>query len=248
MFVPSQRSFSSDVVRNRNIPFGAMYSGFITGCLFVVLTYTPLWFQAVENVSALRSGVLVAPMAVSFVAAAALAGVATQVIGYYNPSMFLGTAFTPVGAGILSTFTPDITSARQIGHQVVFGIGVGAGVPAGALVAQTVLPMSDVPIRVAIVSLNQTLWASVAVAIAQTVFLNELKKGIARVIPGFDTSILVDSGASNLGILYPPDQLEKVFPVYSKAITSTFDIAVALGCDAMALALPLQWRSMKNRK
>ncbi|KAF2877969.1 major facilitator superfamily domain-containing protein [Massariosphaeria phaeospora] len=248
---PSQRSFSPALIRNRSVSFAALYSGFISGGMFVVITYLPLWFQAIKNASALRSGVMITPLIASFVIMSALCGAATQVVGYYNPAMYLGVLLTAVGAGLLSssTFNPGISSSAWIGYQVLYGLGAGAGVPPPMLVIQTVLPASDVPLGVCLVNLVQMLWSSVAVAIAQTVFVNELQKGVrdAVNIPGFDTSVLVNSGATDLSSMYSPDQLDKVLPAYSEAITKTFYIALALSCGAWFLALPVQWKSMKKK-
>jgi hypothetical protein len=74
----SQRSFSSTLIRNHNVTCAAMYSGFISGGMFVVITYLPLWFQTVKHASALRSGVMITPLVPSFVVMSALCGAATQ--------------------------------------------------------------------------------------------------------------------------------------------------------------------------
>jgi EmrB/QacA subfamily drug resistance transporter len=249
--LPSQRSFSPALVRNRNVTCAATYSGFISSGMFVVITYLPLWFQTVKHASALRSGVMITPLIISFVVMSALSGGATQAIGYYNPAMFLGVVLAAIGSGLLSSpaFNTNARSSVWIGFQVVYGLGAGAGIPPPMLVIQTVLPTSEIPLGVSLVNLIQMLWSSIAVAIAQSVFVNELAKAVRAALdsPELDTSLLVNSGATNLSHLYSPEQLEKIIPAYSGAITKTFYISLALSCSALAVALPVQWKSMKKK-
>ncbi|ORY13901.1 putative efflux pump antibiotic resistance protein [Clohesyomyces aquaticus] len=248
VFLPSQRSFSSTLVRNRNVSLAALYSGFISGGMFVVVTYLPLWFQVVKGASALRSGVMTAPLIVAFVVMSALSGAATQGMGYYNPAMFFGVMFAAIGSGLLGTLKPEISSSKWIGYQCLYGFGAGAGVPPPMLVIQTVLPTDDVPIGVSLVNLSQMLLSSVVVAIAQSVFVNELEKGVSAAIPGFDTRGLSKSGATELGLLYTPAEVVKVLPAYSNAIAKTFFIAAALSCGAFMAAMCVQWKSMKKKQ
>lgn len=49
IFIPSQRSFPSSLITNRNVLLSALYSGFISGAVFIPVTYLPVWFQAVRN-------------------------------------------------------------------------------------------------------------------------------------------------------------------------------------------------------
>jgi hypothetical protein len=180
IYVPSQRSFPKSLIRNRNVFLAAFYSGFISSSLFVQVTYLPVWFQAVRNASSLRSGVMVSPMIGAFIVMCDLSGGLTQGIGYYNPAMIFGAAFTTIGGGLLSTFEIDIGSSKWIGYQILYGFDAGAGVPPPTLVIQTVLSNEDIPLGVSLVNLVQMMWSSIAVAIAQTIFGNELGKCVAR--------------------------------------------------------------------
>ncbi|KAF1979065.1 MFS general substrate transporter [Bimuria novae-zelandiae CBS 107.79] len=248
IMLPSQRSFPAEIIRNRNVSLAALFSGFISGGMFVVITYLPIWFQAVKGASALRSGGMMTPIIAPFVVMSALSGGITQAIGYYNPAIFFGVILATTGAGLLTTFDSTTTSSRQwIGYQLVYGLGAGAGVPSPMLVIQTVLSTANVPIGVSLVNLTQMLWSSVVVAIAQSVFVNELEKAVKAAPPNFDVSLLIKSGAADLGNTYTVEHLEKAIPAYSKAISRTFYIATALSCAALFLAAPVRWKSMKKK-
>lgn len=248
IWLPQHRSFSPNIIGNRNVAIAATYSGFISGGMFIVVTYLPIWFQAVKSASALRSGVMITPLIAAFIVISALSGAATQGIGYYNPAMYFGAVLSAIGAGLLGTLATDSSSSKWIGFQVLYGLGAGAGVPPPMLVVQTVLTVETIPMGVSLVNLSQMLWSSIVVAIAQTVFINELEKGIAVALPGFDARAISNSFASQLDTIYSPEQLRLVLPAYSDAVTKTFFITAALSCAALLLMFGLQWRSMKARK
>lgn len=248
IWLPKHRSFSSKIIGNRNIVIAATYSGFISGGMFVIITYLPVWFQAVKSATALRSGVMTAPLIIAFIIMPILSGAFTQGLGYYNPAMILGATLSAIGSGLLGTLTITSPSSKWIGYQVVYGLGAGAGVPPPILVVQTVLTPDTIPMGVSLVNLTQMLWSSIMVAIAQTVFINNLEKGILMALPGFDAKALSKSFATQLDTIYSTEQLRAVLPAYSRAVTRTFFITTALSSAALLLMCGLQWKSTKGKK
>lgn len=244
--MPSQRPFSSTLIHNRGVILAALYSGVAAAAMFVVITYLPLWFQVVKHASALSSGVKFIPLIAAFVVGSAISGGATQGFGYYNPSMFVGMIFSATGGGLLSAISDNTAQSRWIGYEILFGFGAGAAMPAPMLAVQVLLPESEVPMGVSLVNLSQTLWASVFVAIAQSIFINRLTENINDSLPGFDTGALGRSGATQLDSLYSSDQLSKVVPAYSDAITESFYILSSLCCVGFLLSLGMPWKSMKK--
>lgn len=234
-------------MQNYNVWLTSVYAGCISGGMFVPVTYMPVYFQAVRGATAFRSGVMITPLIVSFVVMSIISGGLTELIGYYNPAMILGTILSAIGAGLLTTIDPQTRTPSWIGYQILYGFGAGAGVPPPMLVIQTVLPEKDVPMGVAIVSLSQMLWSSVLVALAQAVFESKLKSGIIGLMPGIDYEKVMGAGAKDLMKVFTPAQLLIVLPIYSRGIATTFYIVVALSCLALPCALAIRWQSMKKK-
>jgi hypothetical protein len=65
-----------------------------------------------------------------------------------------------IGAGMISTFKPDTGHAHWIGYQVIYGFGIGVGMQAPMIAAQTVLELKDVPVGTSIQMFAQTLVCS----------------------------------------------------------------------------------------
>lgn len=248
IFMGNSRTIPLTILRNRSMVFASLFAICVSAAVFVAVTYLPLWFQAVRQTSALRSGVLITPLILGFVIFSIIAGIFTSKIGYSNPSMIASAIFTSVGAGLLTTFSDATGSSKLIGYQALYGFGVGFGLQQPVLVAQTALSEADVPLAISVITLVQTLAGAIFVAAAQSVFQSHLASNIKAVVPGFDPIDLFGAGATNALKLFSNEELPAVKSAYSAAITDTFYIILALSCLSMVGALGTGWTSMKKRE
>lgn len=74
------------------------------GSLYVVITYLPMWFQAVKDVSPLMSGVYYLPSVISTTLATIISGFLVSRFGQYTPFM--------VGGGALPAICPPSQPTR----------------------------------------------------------------------------------------------------------------------------------------
>ncbi|KAJ7908691.1 hypothetical protein B0H13DRAFT_656054 [Mycena leptocephala] len=137
-------------------------------------------------------------MILSLVISSLLAGGLTTAFGYYTPFILLSTLFMTVGAGLVSTFHTNTGHAHWIGYQVVFGFGVGFGMQAPLMAAQTVLELKDVPIGSSINMFLQTLGGALFISVGQNVFQNKLISGLVARVSGVSPQIVFLAGATNL--------------------------------------------------
>ncbi|KAJ2902516.1 Major facilitator superfamily domain [Zalerion maritima] len=247
-FLPSSRTVPTTIINNRDIWFGGLFAACSSGAMFVAVTYLPIYFQAVKGATALLSGLNVMPLILGFLVMSIAAGILTHITGYYNPSMFLCSIFSSVGAGLISTFAVDTPSHQWIGYQVLLGIGIGFGLQQPLIIAQTVLAPADVPFGVAMTNMLQMLGGAVFVAVSQNVFQNELAAGIPAAIPGFDTAKLLNGGVTDFDAIFTPDQIPIVLPIYSQVLDSVFQIAAGLCAATIIGALGSGWHSVKQGK
>ena len=71
-----------------------------------LLYFLPIWFQAIKDASAIKSGIMSLPFVLGLVIMGISAGILTKRIGYYTPWMLLSSILMPLGAGLITTFTP----------------------------------------------------------------------------------------------------------------------------------------------
>jgi MFS family permease len=102
-----------------------MVQGFGMAGLYTMTYYLPVFFQAVQGLSPLDSGVHLLPIIVSMLLFGILAGIAVSKTGYVIPYAFTGTILTTIGAGLLTTLSAYSSMGEWFGYQVLAGIGRG---------------------------------------------------------------------------------------------------------------------------
>ena len=215
--------------------------------MIVAIYYLPIWFQVIDGVSAVESGIRNLPLILSLVAASLVSGVAITITGYYTPFMILGTILMSIGGGLLTSFQPDTGPAKWIGYQLLIGIGLGLGLQQPNLAAQTVLPRHDVAYGASLMFFSQGLGGAVFLSIAQNVFTNTLVTGLSK-IPGLNSVNVASIGATEISSIVAPGDLGTFLVAYNFALMSAFDVALAMACFSAVGALAMEWVSVKGKK
>ncbi|CAI7643384.1 unnamed protein product [Penicillium glandicola] len=236
------------LLKNRNVLGAVIHATFLGGSFFVFGYYLPIWFQAVKEDSASESGINNLPMVVAMIVFSALGGLLVNIIGYYTPLMFVGSAFLTIGSGLCTTFKVNSGHPQWIGYQVILGVGAGFGFQQCINALQTVLPLQDIPIGIAIITFAQSLSGAMFISIAQTVFENRLVASITAYAPSMSPNALIEAGAANLSHRVPKDILPSVLRAYNVAIIQTFYVSVAAALLSFIGAGLVQWKSMKRRQ
>ncbi|KAL9107302.1 MAG: hypothetical protein Q9227_007754 [Pyrenula ochraceoflavens] len=234
------------ILKQRSIA-AATWFGFFNGAsMMVLLYYLPIWFQAVKGVSAVKSGIMLLPMMLSTTLMAIISGILVSKIGYYAPFFLLSSILTPIGAGLLSTFTPSTGHAKWIGYQVFFGIGLGSGMQQPITVVQTVLERKDIATGSSLVMFMRFLGPAVFLPVAQNIFLNRLVSKLSN-LPGIDPSAVIGGGATELRNLASGDDLRILLSDYNAAIVNVFYMVVATCSVTLFGSVLVEWRSLKAR-
>ncbi|KAH8806172.1 major facilitator superfamily domain-containing protein [Xylogone sp. PMI_703] len=235
------------IVKQRSIAAACWFAFTLGGSFFCLMYYLPIWFQAVKGASATKSGIMNVPMILSLTVMSLIAGGSITALGYYAPAFYVSTVLQAIGAGLLTTFHVNTGHSQWIGYQIIYGFGCGAGMQQPLLCAQTVLPMSDVPVGTAVVTFSQILGGALFVSVAQNVFQNRLISGLESTIPSLDPNLVLQAGATSLKNTIPQQFLSSVQVVYSSALTQTWYVSVALSCMTVFGAVFIEWRSIKGK-
>jgi hypothetical protein len=236
------------ILSDRTVWSAGVYA-FATGSsFFLIIYYLPIWFQAVQGVSAVDSGIRNLPTLISVVIMSIVSGGLVTALGHYAPFMIIGTILMSIGAGLLSTFNPDTTTPVWIGYQIIFGAGVGLGMQQPLMAVQTVLDIKDVPTGTSIIVFLQTIGGALFVSVAQSVFTNQLVESLATYVPTLDASIVLATGATNLQQTLSPEFLPGVVLAYSTALTRAFLVSAGLACLTVVGSVFIPWKSVKGKK
>ncbi|MCJ1393385.1 hypothetical protein MMC18_006259 [Xylographa bjoerkii] len=239
------------IILQRSIACGV----WITLCLgsgFLVLTYfLSVWFQAVKGRTATQSGVnylaVASPLSVFGIAA----GIMTIKIGYYVPMMIASSTIAPIGAGLITTFKVNTSTAMWAGSSVLFGAGTGMGMQQSLMAAQTVLTGADTSIGIAALVFAQSFGGTIFISVGQSIFDNKLISGLKSQVPEIDPSVVIGNGASGLaqfidtiGSQYVPE----VLLAYNDAIVQVFYIRVITISLSVVGVAGMEWRTLKEKK
>ena len=236
------------IIKQRSIIAGSYFTLCIAGAMMTVVYYLPLWFQAIKNVSAIKSGIMTLPLILSLVVGSMSCGAMVQRFGYYTPFMFVGVTILSIGAGLLTTLETDSGHAKWIGYQVLVGFGIGSCFQQSNLAAQRVLPNRDVPTGSSLIFFFQTFGGALFISVGQNVFLAKLVARLQSTGVRISPKIITASGATELRSHVPAEDLKAVLEAYNYALThGPFLLCVCLACVAIFGALGMEWLNIKEK-
>lgn len=234
------------IITQRSIA-AAMFFCFFNGAgMMVLMYYLPIWFQAVKGASAVHSGLMLLPTVLSVVVASIASGIIISRVGYYAPFYIASSVLTPIGAGIMCTFTPSTSKGMWIGSQILLGFGFGLGAQQHMNVVQTVLERPDIAVGSAVVMFVRFLGSAVFIPIAQNIFLQDLISKLTA-LPGIDAEKIVKGGATELRSLVSGHELEQLLTYYNASIVKVFYIVVGTCAVTIFASVCVEWRSLKAK-
>jgi len=237
---------------NRTLTGTAIESFFLLLSVLVGTYYLPLWYQS-KGHSATRSGIDILPFMLSSVVAAASAGGFISYTGRYWPFLFFSPMIAAVGAGLLFTAGADTANAKVIGFQILFGVGIGAALQNTIIAVQAEYANDQKMLNQAssLVAFIQLVGGIMGIAIAGTVFSNQLRSKLALYAPSLSSDLVEAVRQSVTAVkTLPADQQAEVIKAYAAALDAVFMIGVPaciLGSIACFLIRPwnLKERSVK---
>jgi predicted MFS family arabinose efflux permease len=123
---------------------------FFFGSYIVIIYYLPTYFQSIDGVSAIGSGVHNLPFILAVSIFTVLSGVLISVTGYPAPFVVGGAAIATVGCGLIYTLDIGTGAGKWIGYQILAGFGNGLGVQVPMIMAQANTDAGDMAATTAI--------------------------------------------------------------------------------------------------
>ncbi|KAK2024577.1 major facilitator superfamily transporter [Colletotrichum zoysiae] len=234
------------IFKKRTVWSSSLFSFNLGAAFLLSVYYLPIWFQSVQGVSAVYSGVRNLPMLVGNLIFSLVAGSAVTLWGYYTPFMLLSSILMSIGYGLITTFGPETPSARWIGYQVIAGAGVGVGMQQPLIAVQVVLDMADVATGTAIVIFAQQIGGAIFVAIGQTVFTNKLVERLPLLIPTLNPHSVVSTGVTAIRKTVDGELLPAISHVYSDALVQTLLVSAVAASATIVGAGFVEWKSVKR--
>ncbi|KAL8293266.1 hypothetical protein RQP46_000960 [Phenoliferia psychrophenolica] len=233
VYLKEEASINIRVLLQRNV-FAIGILNFCVGATYYSLLYfVPIFFQAIQGSSPIRSGVQTLAMIVPVVVGNVATGWLVSKFLTYHWEMLFGGVTVAVGAGLLATMNASTGVGKWAGYQVVAGAGMGAIYMMGYIATQATLPLADRGKGASIVVFLQLFGATVWVSASEAIYQNQLLAGISK-IPGLDVSSVVDSGVSKFREVVPASLFDVFVAIAAMASVGPVRTAV-LGVTKMVL-------------
>lgn len=231
--------FRNDIVTLSNLIGFIMNAG-----MMGALIYLPFFVQGVEGVSPTYSGYVTMPMSIAMVVISAFTGKWITKTGKYKRYAMLGMPIMIAGM-VMMAFMNNI--AMAVASMIVFGLGLGFGMPVFSLTVQNAVKPSELGVATASSQLFRSLGGTIGISVMGTIMATSLKNNIADKMAasggGMDMSKLDSATAEKFQFLSGPQalldqpKLQQVQESLPDAIQPMFNQVVEALRDALSSSL-----------
>ncbi|OAG20230.1 MFS general substrate transporter [Alternaria alternata] len=226
------------LLRERTLWQPSAFIFFYSSAYLVLLYYLPIYFQSVDNRSAINSGVLNLPLVLAMVIGSIISGGVVSKTGYAAPFMNAGAILATIATGLMYTFDIGTGLGKWIGYQALYGIAVGLGFQMAINTAQANATIKDMSSATATVFFFQTIGGAFSLTAAQSGFVNRMITTLAITAPNVDPQAVIGTGATQLRQTFSTEDIPGIVVAYMAGTKVALAIAIALaGVAVLAAAL-----------
>ncbi|KAM0313821.1 hypothetical protein ACHAO8_005212 [Botrytis cinerea] len=237
----SRRIFPIEFLKSRTmLILFAMTSAGGTA-IFIPIYMIPIFFQFTRNDSALEAGVRLLPFILLMIFAVISNGAILSAYGYYMPWYTAGGVLVLIGGSLMfADVTPETSIAKIYGFTILIGFGVGLFAQASFSVAQAVVAEELVSSAVGFITCAQVGGVTIALAIANSVFLNGSQEKIQAILPDLPAAeiqqAIAGAGSEFVKNLTEIQQKE-VIQAIVESMSKTYAMVITAGALAVVLSL-----------
>ncbi|MBJ7330209.1 MAG: MFS transporter [Solirubrobacteraceae bacterium] len=229
--------------RNRIFSVSTAASFLLGALLFGVAIYVPLFVTGVQGGSATSAGVVLIPLAFTWVIVSTISGQLISRFGRYRPFPIIGATIVIAGTTLLASLGAD-DGQRQVALALsVIGAGMGMMWQPYIVATQNTVAMREVGVATAGLIFFRSMGGSLAVAALGTILANrlatELPKELGEAGRTLDPNRLLD-GTNALGV----ELLDGAQQALAHSLHTVFLVLVPLAVGTLALALALQEKTL----
>ncbi|KAL4800457.1 major facilitator superfamily domain-containing protein [Aspergillus venezuelensis] len=224
------------LVKRHTVPSAVGF--FFFGSYIVIIYYLPTYFQSINGVSPIGSGVRNLPFILAVSIFTLVSGISISATGYPASFVIGGAALGTIGCGTIYMFDIDTSTGKWIGYQIIAGVGNEIGVQVPMIMAQANTPPVDMAATTAILMLPNNR-RRLMQAGAQAAFANCLLIELPNTAPEVDPAAVLAAGATELEGF--GDSLDGVRIAYMRGLK----VAFAFACASMGVAFLLSLLARK---
>lgn len=178
--------------------------------MFGALAFVPLFVQAVTGASATRSGAVLAPFVLGWVALSATSARLVLRVGYRSV-VVAGAACLTGAFLLLARWDAGLSLVGAMRDVLLAGVGMGLVIVPMLIAVQSAVPRSNLGVATSVIQFFMSIGGAVGVSVMGTVMAQRLAAGLPLVeaLHGvFVTGLVVCAGALAAALLVPPGRAQ----------------------------------------
>ena len=236
-YVAKNPVIRTSIFKNRNA--AAAYISVVIHGMVVVgsLYYLPLYYEAVQGLSPILSGVALFPETFTVAPGAFIVGTLISRTGHYRWAVWSGWAITTLGLGLLYLLDVHTSTVEWIFLNLVVGVGLGFNYSALGVTLQAATTEEDMSSAVAMFTFFRLMGQALGVVIGGVTFQDEIRTKLLA-IPSLApmANQYANDGAAlaqQIKTIQNSDDRNMVIQVYADSLKTVW----AVLCGAAGLAL-----------
>ena len=211
--------------------------------VFVPIYMIPIFFQFTRSDSALEAGVRLLPFILLMIFAVIGNGAILSAYGYYMPWYTMGGLLVLTGGALMYTVDQNTSISRVYGYSVILGFGNGLFAQASFSVAQAIVEPHLIASAVGFITCAQISGVTIALAIANSVFLNKSQTSIQAILPNVpikEIQAAIAGAGSDFVKSLSATVREEVLTAIVSAMSKTYILVITAGTLAALLSLAMK--------
>ncbi|KAJ5537644.1 Aspyridones efflux protein [Penicillium frequentans] len=208
----------------------------------------PTYLQGIQYTSATLSGVICLAFSVPMTIFGLSTGFFTTRFGYYVPFMWAGSVLYVMGSVLLFRLDADSSPGHYVGYQILAGAGCGMAIQVTFIAVQVVVSPQDMAHACNMEVLFRQLGSSIAISLAENIFLSSVTSPLEKIVPGESSSILATGIRSFVQLtksLPSQEQLE-VRNLLDYGITRAFILPLVATSAAAIASWAIEWKKIEE--
>lgn len=214
------------LIKDRNVWPLCLFTFFNAGTMFLIIYLLPIYFQSIDGVPAIESGVRNLPLIVGMVIASLGSGVIIGATGIAQPFLCLGVIMSTVATGLLYTLDIGSGSPQWIGYQAFAGLGWGLSFQVPMIIAQGTATPQDLPLVTATILFFQTVGGAMFLSAGQGLFLARTISHLRSEAPALNPLLVIAAGATRIRDIFPSEVVPVILSSYIVGLKVGFAIAI----------------------
>lgn len=216
--------------------------------IFIPVYFIPLFFQFTRGDDPVQAAVRLLPFILLCVVVCLVQGALLSLtsgrFGFYMGWFLVGGVLATAGGALMYLVTASSSEAWVYGSSALAGSGVGMFVQAGFSIAQASVDETLASKVTSFIALGQLGGVTIALAIANSVFMNKAEKGLTNVFDGSLSNAQMDAAIAGLGTDFvnklKPEMRVLVLEAIVEAMRKVYILVIVAGVLVILLSMAMK--------